>query len=330
VRKFHLMNSSKLTVLVALICSAALSFFSAAPLTAQNPRNQTPGNQTPGNQTPGTPANATPAKPAEPAPLPGTPLHISAGIVRLVQEKLVSMGHPMPTVSGAWGDLSAKGLAEFQRKQSLDPGGDLDELTLTALGMPEVLRGEVPAGGNAPVSASAIASGGAPLAVSPRLTRVVQTKLTQAGFPTHNVVGIWIAEIDNSPRNFQKSKGLDITNTLDLQMLHALDLTESFLNPKPGKLPTDAIAEVLIDDAQLLTGTPVRIGPLGLRQVQTALIQKGHKEITADGKWSDAVAGAVKKFQESQKLETSGTLDLQTLRALGFANPLNELDRPKK
>ena len=320
------MNSSRLSVLVALICSAGLSFLSVSSLTAQNPRNQTPG--APGNQTPGTPANATPAKPAEPPPVPGTVLHISPGIVRLVQEKLVSMGHPMPTVSGAWGELSAKGLAEYQRKQGLDPGGDLDELTLTALGMPEVMRGEVPAGGDAPVSASAAASGGAPLTVSPRLTRVLQTKLSQAGFPTHNVVGIWIAEIDNSPRNFQKAKGLDITNTLDLQMLHALDLTASFTNPQPGKLPTDAIAQVLTDDAQLLTGTPLSISAIGLRQIQTALIQKGHKEISADGKWSDAVAAAVKKFQESQKLEASGRLDLRTLRALGFATPLNELDRP--
>jgi peptidoglycan hydrolase-like protein with peptidoglycan-binding domain len=320
------MNSSKLSVLVALICSAGLSFFSVSSLTAQNPRNQTPG--APGNQTPGTPANASPAKPAEPPPVPGTVLNISPGIVRLVQEKLASMGHPMPTVSGAWGELSAKGLAEYQRKQGLDPGGDLDELTLTALGMPEVMRGEVPAGGDAPVSASAAASGGAPLTVSPRLTRVVQTKLSQAGFPTHNVVGIWITDIDNSPRNFQKSKGLDITNTLDLQLLHALDLTASFTNPQPGKLPTDAIAQVLTDDAQLLTGTPLSISAIGLRQIQTALIQKGHKEIGADGKWSDAVTAAVKKFQESQKLEASGKLDVRTLRALGFGNPLNELDRP--
>jgi peptidoglycan hydrolase-like protein with peptidoglycan-binding domain len=111
-------------------------------------------------------------------------------------------------------------------------------------------------------------------------------------------------------------------------MLHALDLTESFTNPQPGKLPTDAIAQVLTDDAQLLTGTPLRLSAIGLRQIQTALIQKGHKEISADGKWSDAVAAAVKKFQESQKLEASGSLDLRTLRALGFANPLNELDRP--
>jgi peptidoglycan hydrolase-like protein with peptidoglycan-binding domain len=320
------MNSSKLSVLVALLCSAGLAYFSAASLTAQNPQNQTPG--APGNQTPGAPANATPAKPAEPPPVAGTPIHISPGIVRLIQEKLVSLGHAMPTVSGAWGELSAKGLAEYQRKQGLAPGGDLDELTLTALGMPEVLRGDVPAGGNAPVSAAAAATGGAPLAVSPRLTRVLQTKLTQAGFPTHNVVGIWITEIDNSPRNFQKSKGLDITNTLDVQMLHALDLTDSFMNPPPGKLPTDAIADVLTDDAQLLTGTPLSLSANGLRQVQTALIKQGHKEIAADGKWSDAVSAAVKKFQESQQLDPSGMLDLRTLRALGFASPLTELDRP--
>ena len=322
------MNSSKLPVLAALMCTAAVSLASATAMTAQDPRNQTPA--APTNQTPGTPANQTPAKPAEPPPVPGTPLHISPGIVKLIQEKLRAMGHPIPTVSGAWGELSARGLAEFQRKQGLDPGGDLDEITLAALGLPEVLRGDVPAGGDAPVSESAAASGGAPLSVSPRLTRVLQNKLTESGYPTHNVVGIWITEIDNSPRNFQKAKGLDITNTLDLQLLHALDLTESFVNPPPGKLPTDAIADVLTDDAQLLTGTPLRVAPTGLGQVQTALLQKGHKDITADGRWSDAVAAAVKAFQEAQKLEPTGNLNLRTLRALGFAHPLTELDRPRK
>ena len=319
------MNSSKCRVPAALVCAAALAFVSTGSPTAQAPGNQPPA--APANQTPAKPD--PPAKPAEPPPAPGTPLHISPGVVRLIQEKLVTMGHPIPSVSGAWGDLSAAGLAEFQRKQGLDPGGDLDELTLTALGMPEVLRGDVPAGGGAPISESAAAAGGAPLAVSPRLTRVLQHALTQAGFPTHNVVGIWIAEIDNSPRNFQKSKGLDITNTLDLQMLHKLDLTESFLSPKPGKLATDAITAVLTDEALLMTGTPLRISAIGLRQVQTALIQKGHKEIAADGKWSDGVAAAVKKFQEAQKLEPTGSLNMRTLRALGFANPLAELDLPK-
>ena len=246
----------------------------------------------------------------------------------MIQEKLSSMGYSMPTVSGAWGDNSAAGLAQYQRKQGLDPGGDLDELTLTALGFPQVLTGEVPPGGDIAVSASAAASGGAPLSASPRLTRLVQNKLTEAGFPTHNVFGIWIRDIDNAPRNFQKAKGLDITNTLDLQLIHTLGFTESFTNPKPGKLPTDNVAQILSDSAVLLTGSPVSISAFGIRQVQTALQQRGFKEIAVDGKWSEAVSGALKKFQEAQKLEPTGSLNLRTLRALGFNNPIAELDKP--
>lgn len=331
------MNSVRTYAVLLLVL--ALSSFSAIGVDAQNQTPDKPqapapprgGNQSaaaPGNQTAGGPQNQTPARPAEPAPIPGTPIYISPGIVKVIQEKLLGMGYSMPTVSGAWGDNSAAGLAQYQKKQGLDPGGDLDELTLTALGMPQVLMGEVPPGGDAPVSASAAASGGAPLSASPRLTRVVQHQLTAAGFPTHNVFGIWIAEIDNAPRNFQKAKGLDITNTFDLQLLHALKLTDSLTNPKPGKLPTDAVAQILSEPAVLLTGGRLSIGMFGIRQVQTALQQRGFKEVAADGKWSDAVSGALKKFQESQKLEPTGSVNLRTLRALGFDNPLAELDIP--
>jgi peptidoglycan hydrolase-like protein with peptidoglycan-binding domain len=255
-------------------------------------------------------------------------VYISPGIVKMIQQKLSAMGYSMPTVSGAWGDNSAAGLAQYQRKEGLDPGGDLDELTLTALGFAQVLTGEVPPGGDAPVSASAAASGGAPLSASPRLTRIVQNKLTEAGFPTHNVFGIWIRDIDNAPRNFQKAKGLDITNTLDLQLIHLLGLTDSLTNPKPGKLPTDSVAQILSESAVLLTGTPVSISAHGIRQVQSALQQRGFKEVAADGKWSDPTSAALKKFQEAQKLEVTGTPNLRTLRALGFNNPLADLDRP--
>jgi peptidoglycan hydrolase-like protein with peptidoglycan-binding domain len=247
---------------------------------------------------------------------------VSPGIVMLVQEKLLAMGYPVPTVSGAWGENSAEALAQYQRKQSLDPGGDLDELTLTALGMPEVLRGEVPPGGDRAVSASAAASGGAPLSASPRLTRVIQHRLTEAGFPTHNVFGIWIREIDNAARNYQKAKGLDITNSLDLQLIHALGVLDSLTNPKPGKLPTDNVVQILSDRTLLLTGAPISVSASGIRQVQTALTQRGHKDVTVDGKWSDALSAALKSFQEAQKLEPTGLLNLRTLRALGFNEPM--------
>lgn len=309
---------------VTSVCAAGLlSLPVGVVLDAQN---QSAG-QPAGNQTPGAPGNQTPSKPAEPAPVPGTPLYISPGIVKMIQEKLIALGYPMPTTSGAWGDNSAAGLAQFQRKEGLDPGGDLDELTLRALGLEGVLTGETPADAPTSVSDSAAQSGGAPLSASPRLTRVVQHKLTEAGFPTHNVFGIWIAAIDNAPRNFQKAKGLDITNTLDLQLIHALDLTEALTNPKPGKLPSDNVAQILSDQNLLLTGAPLSISAHGLRQVQNALVQRGQREVKADGKWSDELSAAVKKFQEAQQLEPTGSLNLRTLKALGFNNPLVELDR---
>ena len=334
------MNLSSVRTVGAIVFALSLFTLPAQLLVAQNQtpaRPQTPprpgGNQSaqaPGNQSAAKPApgNQSTAKPAEPAPVPGAPLYISPGVVLLVQQKLAGMGFPVPTISGAWGDNSAAALAKFQAKQGLDAGGDLDELTLTALGMPEVLRGEVPAGGDAPVSESAAAAGGAPFTASPRLTRVIQHKLTQAGFPTHNVFGIWIREVDNGPRNFQKAKGLDITNTLDLQLIHALGVLDSLTNPQPGKLPSDAIVQVLSEQNVLLTGAPISVSAFGIKQIQNALVQRGQKDLAVDGKWSDAMGAALKKFQESQKLEVTGLLNLRTLRALGFNNPLAELDQP--
>jgi peptidoglycan hydrolase-like protein with peptidoglycan-binding domain len=313
------MISSSVRTLGAITIALTLAWIPGEMLVAQ--QNQSPAK-------PAAPANQTTAKPAAPALPPGTPLYVSPGIVRLVQEKLVEMGFAVPSISGAWGETSTAALAQYQRKQGLDAGGDLDELTLTALGMPEVLRGEVPAGGDGAVSESAAATGGAPFSASPRLTRVIQQKLTQAGFPTHNVFGIWIRDIDNAARNFQKAKGLDITNSLDLQIIHALGVLDSLTNPQPGKLPTDGIVQILSEETVLLTGAPISISAFGIRQVQNALVQRGHKDLKVDGTWSEATSGALKKFQGEQKLEPTGSLNLRTLRALGFQAPLAELDIP--
>lgn len=301
-----------------------------APLAALARQNQTPpapqrpGQPAGGNQTPAAPGNQTP--PAPPPP-PGVPLYISPGIVQHIQQKLLSLGLAVPTISGAWGDNSSAALAMFQAKNGLDPGGDLDELTLNALGMAQVLQGEIPAGADAPVSAQALSTGGAQLHASPRLTRVIQNKLTESGYPTDNVFGIWMAGSETAARNYQKAKSLDITGTLDLRLIYALGLTASLTEPKPGKLPSDSVAQVLSDRAVTFTGAPLTIGPAGIKQIQTALVQRGYKEVAIDGKWTDQMAASLKKFQEAAKLESTGSVNLRTLRALGFNNPLAELDQ---
>ena len=94
------------------------------------------------------------------------------------------------------------------------------------------------------------------------------------------------------------------------------------------KLPTDSVAQILSDTAMLMTGTPLSISAFGVKQIQAALQQHGFKEVMPDGKWSEATSGALKKFQEAQKLEPTGSVNLRTLRALGFSNPLTQLDVP--
>ena len=244
-----------------------------------------------------------------------------------IQQKLLSLGFAVPTVSGAWGDNSAAALARFQEKMGLDPGGDLDELTLLALEMPEVLRGDVPPGADAPVTEQAASSGGAPFSLSPRTTRLLQNKLTEAGYPTDNVFGIWMAGSDAAARAFQKAKGLEITSTLDLRLIHTLGLTSALTDPKPGKLPTDSVAQILADKALMFTGAPVFVGPAGIRQVQLSLQQRGHKAVVLDGKWSELLSAELKKFQQAQKLDATGSLNLRTLKGLGFNQPLADIDR---
>ena len=116
-------------------------------------------------------------------------------------------------------------LAQFQRKQGLDPGGDLDELTLAALGLAQVLTGDVPQAG---MRRQRIGGGerrraavGEP-ATHPRGAE--QAHRRQA-FRRTTCSASGLRDIDNSPRNFQKAKGLDITNTFDLQIIHSLGLT---------------------------------------------------------------------------------------------------------
>jgi peptidoglycan hydrolase-like protein with peptidoglycan-binding domain len=320
-RQYYVLVKSSRRRSVMLI-AATLALASATLLAVQNQtpaRPQIPGQQAPGNQTPPAPELPT---------TPGIPLYVSPGIVRHIQQKLAAEGYPVPSISGAWGEHSSAALGQFQRKHGLDPGGDLDELTIVALDIPQVLDGDVPPGAEAPAMPQAIATGGAQLYASPRLTRLVQNKLTESGHSTDNVFGVWLAGSETAVRNFQKAKGLDITSTLDLRVVHSLGLTASLAVPKPGKLPTDNVAQILADRALIFTGAPLSIGPAGIKQIQTALVLRGFREVVIDGKWNEQTAASVKKFQELVKLEPTGSINLRTARALGFNKPLADLDQP--
>jgi hypothetical protein len=56
-----------------------------------------------------------------------------------------------------------------------------------------------------------------------------------------------------------------------------------------------------------------------IRAAQQALTQKGFDAGSPDGKMGPQTQSAVKQFQEAQKLPQTGTLDAQTLAALGVS-----------
>lgn len=63
---------------------------------------------------------------------------------------------------------------------------------------------------------------------------------------------------------------------------------------------------------------PSQLSPRQIRQIQSALDQKGFNVRHVDGKWGPRTEAALKDFQQKQNLQGNGQLDQPTLAALGI------------
>ncbi|HVY56988.1 MAG TPA: peptidoglycan-binding domain-containing protein [Xanthobacteraceae bacterium] len=66
------------------------------------------------------------------------------------------------------------------------------------------------------------------------------------------------------------------------------------------------------------TISPDNLNQSQVRQIQQALDKKGFSVGRTDGKWGPETEAALRKFQEDQKMSSSGQLDDQTIGALGL------------
>jgi peptidoglycan hydrolase-like protein with peptidoglycan-binding domain len=57
-----------------------------------------------------------------------------------------------------------------------------------------------------------------------------------------------------------------------------------------------------------------------VREIQSALQQKGAYQGDPTGKWDDATVGAMKTFQDKNGLSPSGKIDALTLEKLGLGS----------
>ena len=128
--------------------------------------------------------------------------------------------------------------------------------------------------------------------------RKVQKTLTDRGYRTGGVDGRMGPQTKTAIRNFQKAEKLVPSGQLNSQTLVALGVQKS-------------------DDKA--SSAEQRYEPAMIRKVQQTLNARGYNAGAPNGTLNESTRTALRAFQKSENLETTGRLNDRTLAALGVA-----------
>lgn len=176
---------------------------------------------------------AAPVASAQTPPPPTYVQPLTPSAIRLVQDHLRQAGAYTGAVDGIWGADSQAALERFQQTHSLQVTGQLNQVTVTALGLAPA---DLLAAGQAtaPSAAAAASPLAAPASLSPDAIRAVQTRLQQLNFYSGGVDGLWGAETQAAIQRFQQGRGLQANGQLNPATISALGLDpNSFVAPIP-------------------------------------------------------------------------------------------------
>jgi peptidoglycan hydrolase-like protein with peptidoglycan-binding domain len=165
---------------------------------------------------PVTPLPAAAQTPAPP-PLSYTQV-IDPQAVSMVQQRLKGIGSFNGEVDGKWGPDSAVALQQFQQTHGLQVTGELNQATVTMLGLQisAVLAGGAPA--PPPAASPAI------VRLDPSSVRAVQQQLLRYGFYHGPIDGVWGGGTEAAMNGFQSQQGLPRTAILNGPTVRALGL----------------------------------------------------------------------------------------------------------
>jgi peptidoglycan hydrolase-like protein with peptidoglycan-binding domain len=240
----------------------------------------------------------------------GAQLYASPSQIRLVQEKLREQGRK-PGSDGVWDEATVAEVRDYQKANGLAPTGELDTSLLSSLEIGDVLEGETSSRFldgllRADRSGDAEAgSRGAPLYVSPVHVAQIQHLLREQGHYEGQIDGVWGAETARAANKFREEKSLEASDGLDVALLRALNQVRSDV-PKVASAATGRSE-----------GVPLQAGPAAIRALQRELGERGHEAGAIDGVWGENTRQALRDFQREHDLESTGTLTLPTLAALG-------------
>ncbi len=213
--------------------------------------------------------------------------YVDSATIRQVQQTLNQRGVKVAT-DGLMGPGTQAAIKSFQQSEKLEPTGNLNRQTLAALGLE-------PRGTEPPPA----------LVYSASTIQQVQQTLNNRGFKAGPVDGTIGSSLQASIREFQRSENLEDTGNLNPRTLSALGIQVQAISPlPPAPVP---YASVPVPYASVPT----------VRQVQHALKSRGFLAGPVDGMMGPATERALRQFQESENLQTTGQLNRQTVAALG-------------
>lgn len=166
------------------------------------------------------------AAPAAVAQMNSPPIYaqpLTPSAVRQLQDHLAQAGDYAGKVDGVWGDDSRSALERFQRTHGLQVTGQLNRVTVTALGLApsDLLATGEPA---APTTPSAAADAATSSSLSPAAIRAVQERLKDLNFYSGDTDGLWGAKTQESIKSFQQGRGLQPNGQLNPATISALGL----------------------------------------------------------------------------------------------------------
>jgi len=145
--------------------------------------------------------------------------------VRAVQNRLRQLGYYNGPADGVWGRDTQAAMERFQRARGL-PVGQANRATVTAMGLDSAAFSTRTAA--APVV-------GEPL--DPPVVRGIQRRLRQLGYYRGPVDGTWGSRTQTALANFQRSRGLEATGTLNPTTVSALGFDPNNLSRSVAQAP---------------------------------------------------------------------------------------------
>jgi peptidoglycan hydrolase-like protein with peptidoglycan-binding domain len=147
---------------------------------------------------------------------------LSPAAVQAVQDHLRHAGAYNGGVDGVWGPDSLSALQQFQAGHQLQVTGQLNQATVTALGLdPEAFLGTQQAALPPPIPS--------PDTLQPSSVRAVQDRLRSLGFYTGGVDGVWGQSTQGAIAQFQQNRGLQPNGQLTPATVRSMGLSPDSL-----------------------------------------------------------------------------------------------------